>query len=107
MMVTCLCWAEYIVGLQEPGEKMDDNAFHELPNIIEYANLSGLVLSFPFFETGTRYAVFQTSGTSTLFQLRLKISRSVFLEVGPRCFSILLLTPFGPAACFGLRFLMA
>ena len=38
-----------------------------------------------------------------LFQLRLKISRSVFLAIGPRCFS----TPSGPGAFFGLRFLMA
>ena len=66
-----------------------------------------LVLSFPFFKTGTRCAVFHTSGTSALFQLRLKISRSVFLAISPRCFSISLLTPSGPGAFFGLRFLMA
>ena len=34
-------------------------------------------------QTGTRYTVIQTSGTSPLFQLQLKISRSVFLAIGP------------------------
>ena len=42
-----------------------------------------------------------------MFQLRLKISRSVFLAIGPRCFSTSLLTPSGPGAFFDLRFLMA
>ena len=42
-----------------------------------------------------------------MFQVRLKISRNMFLAISPRCFSISLLTPSGPGAFFGLRFLMA